>query len=288
MITVGPPKAMLSIAVIEPGIYPVKFETSIQDRKISIRVNIALPINHNDKYRKAIGNIKHFKQKATVLLIPGYGLSKETMLPYAVLLASAKYKVILIDLRGQGQSTGDFITYGALESNDLVQVISQLEENHTIVGHLGLIGVSYGAAIALETAAKCPIIASVVAIEPFAQVRSVIPSYVRFFDPQEDRYLGTTKLDSALKYAGQLTGYKILGSGPINTVAKIKSPILYLVGRNDVITLPAEVNSLAARSYDSTIFVIQNQDHLSLLTSTQNTWPIIERWLNANLDSKNK
>jgi len=285
-IIVGPPMAALSVAVLNPGNYPITFATLLKNNKrLVINVHINLLSTPESMYLKSIKSIQHFKPKSTIILLPGYGLSKESMLNYAFLLASQSFKVIMIDLRGQGQSTGTFVTYGPLESNDLVQVISKLKAEGTIIGPLAILGISYGASIALETAAKCPIVKAVIAIEPFSLVRTVIPRFLKAYYPQESRHITTNQIDMGIKYSEHLTGYNIINSGPIDVIANVKSPILYLVGQNDTITLPSEVKSLAEKSYNAKYCEIDNQNHISLPFATQIIWPIISSWLKVNVDN---
>ncbi|MGH8371568.1 MAG: alpha/beta hydrolase [Gammaproteobacteria bacterium] len=283
MIAVGPPPAMLSMAVLDPGDYPVKITTTMHDEGFVVKYDVDIPARSRDIYLKAAKNIPHTRPHATIILLPGYALSKETMLGYAFLFAENGIRVVLLDPRAQGQSTGAFVTYGPLESDDLSQVIEKLKTNGTIVGPLYLLGVSYGAAIALETAAKDPSVQAVVAIEPFSSVKAVIPRFVKEFRPLEAQYLSAKDVDQALEASRQITGFNIVNSGPINIVNKIKSPILYLVGTDDVVTPPNEVRSLAARSYSSDLCQILDKNHLSLPIDTGATWPIIRQWLKINI-----
>jgi pimeloyl-ACP methyl ester carboxylesterase len=61
------------------------------------------------------------------------------------------FDVVAFDSRAHGESDGDACTYGFYEKRDLVQLIDSLP-----AGPVVLIGVSLGAAVALQTAAIEP------------------------------------------------------------------------------------------------------------------------------------
>src|SRR5207302_636031 len=72
--------------------------------------------------------------KATIFLLHGVMMSKESMLHWGFYLAEKGYRIVLVDLRGHGQSTGDVITYGAYEGDDLSQVLDELSQRKLIAG----------------------------------------------------------------------------------------------------------------------------------------------------------
>ena len=105
--------------------------------------------------------------KGTILFLHGLALQKETCGFWAYQIAAAGYRAVLVDLRGHGQSTGDWLTYGVVESRDIVRVIDRLDEKGLLAGKVGLFGESYGAAVALQTAARDDRVRAVVALAAF-------------------------------------------------------------------------------------------------------------------------
>ena len=55
-------------------------------------------------------------------------------MPWALVLAKAGYRVVLVDLRGHGHSTGDRIYFGGIERTDLVQCLDALTQRHVLRG----------------------------------------------------------------------------------------------------------------------------------------------------------
>ena len=76
------------------------------------------------------------------------------MLPWSLQLAESGYRVVTLDLRNHGQSGAGPSGYGTYESDDVVDVISELRARGEVTGPLYLFGVSYGAATAVFTADK--------------------------------------------------------------------------------------------------------------------------------------
>jgi alpha-beta hydrolase superfamily lysophospholipase len=132
-IAVGPPRATLAALVVEPKLPP----------------------------------------RATIFVLHGIRDRKETMQHWADHLSEAGYRAVLIDSRGHGRSSGDWLTYGVQESRDLSQVVDALH----LDGPIGVMGISYGGATAIEWSAREPRVRAAVAVAPFASLRDIVPVY---------------------------------------------------------------------------------------------------------------
>ncbi|KAG1316584.1 hypothetical protein G6F62_013392 [Rhizopus arrhizus] len=105
-------------------------------------------------------------QAGTVVLLHGWMMNGDSMLPWSLQLAESGYRVVTLDLRNHGQSGAGPSGYGTYESDDVVDVIGELRARGEITGPLYLFGVSYGAATAVFTADKLgDQVAGVVAME---------------------------------------------------------------------------------------------------------------------------
>ncbi len=76
--------------------------------------------------------------RGTVLLLHGYLQNKNYVTPWAVRLAQAGFRCLVVDLRGHGASTGDHISFGAFESNDLSRVLDDLQRRGWDVSRVGI------------------------------------------------------------------------------------------------------------------------------------------------------
>jgi alpha-beta hydrolase superfamily lysophospholipase len=111
-----------------------------------------------------------------VLLFHGVSDNRTGVLGAAELLLRHGYDVVMMDSRAHGESGGDMATYGWKERYDTVAIANALYATEQ-VDHLGALGVSMGAAIALQSAAVEPRIEGVVAEDPFANLREASYDY---------------------------------------------------------------------------------------------------------------
>src|SRR5205807_821916 len=80
--------------------------------------------------------------RATVFLLHGIRDRKESMLGWGRRLATEGYRAVLVDARGHGRSSGDFLTYGVVEARDLSQALDALAAQCLIAGRVGAMGAS--------------------------------------------------------------------------------------------------------------------------------------------------
>lgn len=118
--------------------------------------------------------------RGTVVLLHGWRMDGDSLLPWSLQFAQAGYRVVTIDLRNHGHSGGGPSGYGTRESDDVIDVLDALQSRGEIHGPLSLFGISYGAATALFTADKLgPRVTGVVAMESFANagggIRDMVP-----------------------------------------------------------------------------------------------------------------
>jgi hypothetical protein len=111
-----------------------------------------------------------------VLLFHGVSDDRTGVLGAAELLLRHGYALVMMDSRAHGESGGDMATYGWKERYDTVAIANALYATEK-VQHLGALGVSMGAAIALQSAAVEPRIEGVVAEDPFANLREASYDY---------------------------------------------------------------------------------------------------------------
>ena len=111
-----------------------------------------------------------------VLLFHGVSDNRTGVMSPAEFLLRHGYSVVAMDSRAHGESGGAMATYGWKERYDTVAITNALFAGEN-VRHLFALGVSMGAAIALQSAAVEPRIEAVVAEDPFANLREVAYDY---------------------------------------------------------------------------------------------------------------
>jgi dipeptidyl aminopeptidase/acylaminoacyl peptidase len=170
-----------------------------------------------------------------VILLHGVGDNRQGMMGFAELFLSNGFAVLVPDSRAEGESGGDFPTYGLKESNDVHRwfewLVIQLHPN-CVFG----MGESMGAAILLQSVEKENRFCAVIAESSFASFRQI--AYVRvgqFF--HTGTWLGRVTLRPAVELAflyGRATrGINLADASPERSVVGSRVPILLIHGLAD-------------------------------------------------------
>jgi pimeloyl-ACP methyl ester carboxylesterase len=273
-VPVGPPEAEISALALPPRNYPLKITSKLeQSGEGKRRLSLMLVENADDTFVP-------LEQPATVILLHGYMLYKETMAPWALLLAQAGYRVVLVDLRGHGESTGHEISFGKHETHDLVQVLDYLQKDGLCEGKVGVIGFSYGATMALHWAARDPRVSTVVAIAPYNRPDEAIVRCAKALNIPFTQHIARKALARAshkldLKWADW--------SGEV-AVGQIESPVLFVGGTKDTICPPDDIAVLKqAAPLGSTSIVIPEANHQVLGMWLHELGVPVKQWFDNHL-----
>jgi pimeloyl-ACP methyl ester carboxylesterase len=263
-IDVGPPSASLSVWIIDPipGLGKVAIVPDEHGYPI-VRLETPPPVDSKSQ----ISNIKSPIPRATIFLLPGLGDGKDE-LPYqfySLALAVEGYRVIMVDHRGHGRSTGDRIGYGSFESHDMVQVLDTLQQRGLIAGEVGIVGISYGASVGICWAAIDPRVRVVIALEPFSSIRDAEadagPMMLGIFK----NAVSKEDYDQIICDMGQLDGFDPDRQSPLNAIAHTTTPVLLIAGKADDFVRPAHSQRLHAAAPDHTqLILVDGADHFTL------------------------
>ena len=102
--------------------------------------------------------------EAAVVLLPGSGSTRTSVLDHAAVLARHGYGVLLFDPRGHGGSGGDAMEFGWFGEQDISAAVDFLQQQPDIDPHrIGAVGLSLGGEEAIGALAADPRIRGVVA-----------------------------------------------------------------------------------------------------------------------------
>lgn len=170
----------------------------------------------------------------SVILLHGVGDNREGMMGFAELFLSNGFAVLMPDSRAEGESGGDFPTYGLKESDDVHRWFDWLVSQHPncIFG----MGESMGAAILLQSVKKERRFCAVVAESSFSSFRQI--AYVRLGQLfHTGAWLGRVPLRPAIELAflyGRATrGVNLADASPDRSVIGSPVPILLIHGLAD-------------------------------------------------------
>jgi uncharacterized protein len=168
-----------------------------------------------------------------VLLYHGISDNRTGVIGHAEFLLRHGYSVVMMDSREHGESGGDICTYGWKERHDSVAVTDALYASEK-VRHLYALGVSMGAAIALQSAAIEPRIEAVAAEAPFANMREVTYDYAGLdVSPTLGRTLFRPASMMALASVQKEGGFKPSDVSPEKAVAERPFAVLLICGTSD-------------------------------------------------------
>ena len=177
------------------------------------------PENSNDKW---------------VVLVHGYGCNYESMNPFATFYLANNYNVLMIDQRAAGKSEGTWLTMGVAESQDVALWTQEIASRYPD-SKITLHGVSMGAATALLAAARSDVVnvTSIVEDCGYSDVMKTFETIVA--DHPELAALGISSEIIPLidPVAEGLTGYYLHDAAPIDSIATVKKPTLFISGDDD-------------------------------------------------------
>ncbi|MBU0598216.1 alpha/beta fold hydrolase [Patescibacteria group bacterium] len=181
---------------------------------------------------KLVGAFIKGNNKGTIILLHGYGRSKEQMLPQASFLNKRGYNILMFDFRASGESEGKFITFGQMEQYDLEGAVEFLKARHEVeMNKIGLLGFSMGGAVALMKSGDLPQIKAIVISSTYARFKSVIwQNFKLYFRGLPFFPMGYFVL-WIIKYR---TGIYYPRITPIKYIAKLKArPLMMIHGAHD-------------------------------------------------------
>jgi alpha-beta hydrolase superfamily lysophospholipase len=168
-----------------------------------------------------------------VLLYHGINDNRTGCSGHAEFLLRRGYSVLMMDARAQGESGGDMVTFGWKERYDTVAIADALYASEN-VRHLYALGVSMGAALALQSAAVEPRIEAVAAEDPFANLREVSYDYAGLFiGPWLGKTLFRPAVIVAMHAVEKEGGFKPEDASPEKAVAARPFAVLLICGTSD-------------------------------------------------------
>lgn len=205
---------------------------------------------------------------ATILLVHGFKGSRAGMLPWAHFLYQAGYNVLLFDGRGCGQSDGWGIGLGATEPNDVIGAVRYLEGRADLTNkHYGALGISLGAGIVLQAAAREPALVAIVADSAWADERAQI-------DRMGSALIGPLALpllpyEPALVNA--LIGAHLEDASPRAAIGQIAPRAVFLIhsadDRNALTPLAGEAQLYAAAAQPKQQWIAPSGGHVGALAA---------------------
>jgi pimeloyl-ACP methyl ester carboxylesterase len=205
--------------------------------------------------------------KGTVVFLHGRNQNRDAGIVVARRLVPLGYDLLAYDSRAHGASGGRYSTFGYYEKRDVSRAIDFLGADRVV-----LVGVSLGAAVAIQAAAEDPRVAGVVAVSSFSSleeiVREKMPPFVR-----------EGQVRDALRAVERRAAMKVKDADSVEAARHVTAPVLLLHGDLDGFTPMAHTEQIyAALRGERAIIRVPGAHHADVLAFDA-AWAAILGWL---------
>jgi len=178
-----------------------------------------------------------------VVIVPGIDdnrLVSGIALPLAADLVADGFDVLAIDLRAQGESGGDTLSFGAREQDDVLGAVAFARAHGA--RHVTVLGFSMGAAAAMLAAARSPDVEALVLDSAFARWSDTLSEQLR-----SGWHLPAPAVGYALFLYRALSGTDPEAVAPADVIDALAArPMLFIAGADDPAVDPADGAAMAA------------------------------------------
>ncbi len=206
--------------------------------------------------------------RGTVIYQHGSADNRASGVSIAQRFVDRGFDALIYDSRAHGQSEGAACTYGYYEKKDLSRVIDWLPHKRVV-----LLGVSLGAAVALQAAADDSRIATVIAVATFCDLRTVGTERAPFFATKGE-------IRSAFRLAEEQGKFKVDEVSPVLAAARIRAPVFLIHGQVDKDTPPSHSERVyAALAGPKRLLLVPGAGHKDALRA--GVWEQIDSWIDG-------
>ncbi len=219
--------------------------------------------------RLAAWHVAAAAPRGAVILVHGKGASKGNELNTQAMilvrgLLDEGLSVLMLDLRGHGESDAARMTYGLNERLDVLGAVDWLMEQGYAAGTIGVLGASMGASAAIAAAAEEPAIGAVASDSAFADFAQVL-SY-NFPRVMRTRF-ALALLPGALWMVERMTGAALHRFRPGELIERLNDvPLLLIHARGDRFITVEHVHRLAHAS-GTGAWVSDSDNHVGTFSS---------------------
>jgi pimeloyl-ACP methyl ester carboxylesterase len=206
-------------------------------------------------------------RRGLIVYLHGSADNRQSGVGFAHRFVPRGFEVLAYDSRAHGDSGGDSCTYGFHEKKDLSHVLDSLHADSAV-----LLGISLGAAVALQAAAEDPRIVGVIAVSPFSDLESVVRQRAPFFASKRD-------VDGALALAEARGQFRVAAVSPREAARRIHVPVLLIHGADDHETGPEHSRAIFdALAGPKELLLVPGAGHADTLARAD-SWAAIDDWL---------
>jgi pimeloyl-ACP methyl ester carboxylesterase len=178
-------------------------------------------------------------------------------IPLVAHLVEHGFSVLMIDLRGHGESTHARMTWGINERRDVLGAVDWLLARGYAPGSIGILGLSMGGVAGIGAALDEPAIGALMIDSACADFLPMMRKHFR-----RQAKLPTFFLPSVLLFGGVFTGVYLAKLRPANLLRKVSSrPVLVVHARGDKM-VPSEHAQQLAKAGNGELWLTESNKHL--------------------------
>lgn len=199
------------------------------------------PVSIENDGLRLVGELFDFGSQKSVIILSGRAEALEYSYYFAEPYERLGFNVLVIDGRAHGESEGMYSCVGVTETNDVelwARLLCERYGSREVMLH----GLCIGSSTAIFLAARSlPFISRIVVEGPYTDFYSVLKARIR----AANRPVFPVALEmSLLLYLS--TGVNIFTETPLKYIKRVKTPVLFICGRQDISSLPKNAERLYA------------------------------------------
>ncbi|MGB0430350.1 MAG: alpha/beta hydrolase, partial [Bacteroidia bacterium] len=160
---------------------------------------------------------------STIIMVHGIRAYKEHFLSIAHDVAAKGHNLVLVDLRGHGDSDGTFCTFGVKEKYDIKALVDVIIDKYA-AKNIGIWGQSLGGAVAMQTLAIDQRIKFGIIESTFSNFEKVAHDYIKRMAP----FLPEWYRNFMIWRGEQMADIKASDANPMDAAKSINQPVLLI------------------------------------------------------------
>ena len=205
--------------------------------------------------------------KGTVVFLHGRNQNRDAGIVVARRLVPLGFEVLAYDSRAHGLSGGKYSTFGYYEKRDVSRAIDFLGAERVV-----LVGMSLGAAVAIQAAAEDPRVAGVVAVSSFSSMEEIVRAQI-------PRFVGDGQVQAALREVEHRASMHVKDADSVEAARHVRVPVLLLHGDLDAFTPIAHTRRIYSALRGSRDLVQVPGAHHANVLAFDAAWAAILAWL---------
>lgn len=201
----------------------------------------------------------------TVIILHGWGGSKEWSRDLIRLVAVHGFNAIAFDSRAHGASGGRYCTYGAREKDDVSAVFDAARVRFGDLGPVGVLGLSFGAAVATQALANDKRLQCGIIVSSFCRLEDIARVQMRLFTRCDNDWL----FHRVLAKGEARAGFTVAEIQPTEAARRITQPVLVIHGERDNLIPVKDAHQLFEHlaSTNKEWYAAKNSDHDHIMKS---------------------